>query len=51
MEYGTVPDLLKRHGYGGPGKKNATEALKRYQDEGGQYLATSALRARGGGRS
>lgn len=37
VEYGTVPDLLDRHGYG-PGKKNAAEALKRYQEEGGQYL-------------
>jgi len=35
--YGSVPDFLDRHGYG-PGKKNAHEALLRYQREGGEYL-------------
>ena len=37
VEYGSVPDLLMKHGYG-PGGKNASEALRRYQQEGGEYL-------------
>jgi hypothetical protein len=37
VEYGSVPDLLDDHGYG-PGKKNAAEALRTYQEEGGEYL-------------
>jgi hypothetical protein len=37
VEYGTVPDMLDKHGYG-PGKKNASEALDKYRREGGEYL-------------
>lgn len=37
VEYGSVPDLLDRHGYG-PGGKNASEALRKYQQGGGDYL-------------
>jgi hypothetical protein len=37
VEYGSVPRLLERHGYG-PGGKNAQEALRKYRDEGGEYL-------------
>jgi hypothetical protein len=37
VEYGSVPDLLDRHGYG-PGGKNAHEALKKYQAEVNDYL-------------
>jgi hypothetical protein len=37
VEYGSVPDLLVKHGYG-PGGKNAHEALMNYQKAGGDYL-------------
>lgn len=37
VEYGSVPDLLDRHGYG-PGGKNAAEELRKYQQRGGDYL-------------
>lgn len=37
VEYGSVPDMLIRHGYG-PGAKNASEALEKYQQSGGDYL-------------
>ena len=37
VEYGSVPDLLDQHGYG-PGGKNARDALRRYQQRGGEYL-------------
>ena len=37
VEYGSVPDLLDKHGYG-PGGKNAAEALRKYQQRGGDYL-------------
>src|SRR4051794_14194422 len=37
VEYGSVPDMLDRHGYG-PGKKNAAKALADYQARGGEYL-------------
>lgn len=37
VEYGNVPKLLLAHGYG-PDGKNAAEALRRYQDGGGDYL-------------
>lgn len=35
--YGNVPELLVAHGFG-PGGKNATEELRRYQEQGGSYL-------------
>jgi hypothetical protein len=37
VEYGDVPSLLAKHGYG-PGGKNAHEALRKYQEQGGDYL-------------
>lgn len=37
VEYGDVPSLLDKHGYG-PGKRNASEALQKYQEAGGSYL-------------
>jgi hypothetical protein len=37
VEYGSVPDLLDQHGYG-PGGKNAHDALRKYQQRGGDYL-------------
>jgi hypothetical protein len=37
VEYGSVPDLLDKHGYG-PGGKNASEALAKFQANGGEYL-------------
>lgn len=37
VEYGDVPSLLVKHGYG-PGGKNASEALQKYQAGGGHYL-------------
>ena len=37
VEYGSVPDLLDKHGYG-PGGKNAAEELRKYQQRGGDYL-------------
>jgi len=36
-EYGTVPDFLEKHGYG-PGGKNPSIELKRFQETGGEYL-------------
>lgn len=36
-EYGTVPDFLAKHGYG-PGGKNPSIELKRFQETGGEYL-------------
>lgn len=35
--YGSVPELLDAHGFG-PGGKNASEELRRYQEGGGSYL-------------
>jgi hypothetical protein len=35
--YGTVPAFLLEHGFG-PGGKNASEELRRYQQSGGEYL-------------
>jgi hypothetical protein len=37
VEYGSVPDMLVKHGYG-PGGKNASEALRKYQQGNGEYL-------------
>jgi hypothetical protein len=38
VEYGSVPDLLDKHGYGPGGTKNASEELRKYQQNGGEYL-------------
>jgi hypothetical protein len=35
--YGNVPAFLVQHGFG-PGGKNASEELRRYQQSGGEYL-------------
>lgn len=35
--YGSVPNMLKEHGFG-PGGRNASEELKAFQDRGGEYL-------------
>jgi hypothetical protein len=35
--YGSVPALLIAHGFG-PDGKSADEELRRYQDQGGDYL-------------
>jgi hypothetical protein len=35
--YGSVPALLVEHGFG-PGGRNASEELRRYQQSGGDYL-------------
>lgn len=35
--YGSVPGLLVAHGFG-PGGKSADEELRRYQEDGGEYL-------------
>jgi hypothetical protein len=37
VEYGSVPDLLVKHGYG-PGGKKAADELRKYQAGGGDYL-------------
>jgi hypothetical protein len=37
VEYGDVPTLLLKHGYG-PGGKNAKQELEKFQSEGGPYL-------------
>jgi hypothetical protein len=37
VRYGTIPDFMVKHGFG-PGGANASEALRRYQQEGGEYL-------------
>ena len=35
--YGTIPDFLVAHGFG-PGGKNPSLELERYQRTGGEYL-------------
>jgi hypothetical protein len=35
--YGNVPRLLLEHGFG-PGGKSADQELRRYQENGGEYL-------------
>lgn len=37
VDYGSVPRLLVKHGFG-PGGRNAAEELRRYQEGGGDYL-------------
>ncbi len=37
VEYGSVPDFLEKHGFG-PGGKNPSQELKRFQQNGGEYL-------------
>ncbi|CAN5164107.1 hypothetical protein BH20ACT13_BH20ACT13_05750 [soil metagenome] len=34
--YGSIPALLVEHGFG-PGEKNASEELRRYQESGRKY--------------
>jgi hypothetical protein len=37
VEYGIIPTFLEKHGYG-PGGKNPSEELRRFKEEGGEYL-------------
>jgi hypothetical protein len=37
VDYGTVPDFLKAHGYG-PDGKNPSQELAKFKKRGGEYL-------------
>lgn len=37
VEYQIIPRFLEEHGYG-PGGKNPSEELRRFKEEGGEYL-------------